>query len=187
MMPKLDHINIHVTDGPRMVRFLEAVLGAEEGFRPPFEFPGHWVYVGGEPAIHLTVVKRDHDYPEGLINHIAFGVYDFEETRARIEKSGYSYRLTGIPETGIGQFFVEGPEGLLVEVQYRRLAMRVFTQATCQRRRYPSQFTGQLDFVMSRSRAIAIAAEQKARQGQLILAAGLLLLPAALLLLLISP
>ena len=40
---------------------------------------------------------------------------------------------------------------------------------------------------MSRSRAIAIAAEQKARQGQLVLAAGLLLLPAALLLLLISP
>ena len=40
---------------------------------------------------------------------------------------------------------------------------------------------------MSRSRAIAIAAEQKVRQGRLVLAAGLLLLPAALLLLLISP
>jgi hypothetical protein len=40
---------------------------------------------------------------------------------------------------------------------------------------------------MSRSRAIAIAAEQKARQGRIMLAAGLLLLPAALLLLLISP
>lgn len=40
---------------------------------------------------------------------------------------------------------------------------------------------------MSRSRAIAIAAEQKAHEGRLVLAAGLLLLPAALLLLLISP
>jgi hypothetical protein len=40
---------------------------------------------------------------------------------------------------------------------------------------------------MSRSRAIAIAAEQKAHQGRMMLAAGLLLLPAALLLLLISP
>lgn len=39
---------------------------------------------------------------------------------------------------------------------------------------------------MSRSRAIAIAA-QKAHRGRMMLAAGLLLLPAALLLLLISP
>ena len=41
---------------------------------------------------------------------------------------------------------------------------------------------------MKRVRAIAIAqAEQKARQDRLLLAAGLLLLPAFLLLLLISP
>ncbi|MEP7241550.1 MAG: hypothetical protein ABI697_11750 [Devosia sp.] len=41
---------------------------------------------------------------------------------------------------------------------------------------------------MSRARALAIAvAEQKAREGRLMIAAGLLLLPALLLLLLISP
>jgi len=119
-MPKLDHINIHVVDGPRMVRFLEAVLDAREGTRPPFDFPGHWVYVGDEPAIHLTVVERAADFPPGIVNHVAFGVYDFEEAKARIESTGYPYRLTGIPGTGIGQFFVEGPEGILVEVQYRR-------------------------------------------------------------------
>lgn len=119
-MPRLDHVNIHVVDGPRMVRFLEQVLEAEEGFRPPFESPGHWVYVDGQPAIHLSVVQRPTQYPEGMINHVAFGVYEFEAAKARIEATGYSYKLTGIPETGIGQFFVEGPEGLLLEVQYRR-------------------------------------------------------------------
>jgi catechol 2,3-dioxygenase-like lactoylglutathione lyase family enzyme len=119
-MPRLDHINIHVVDGPRMVKFLETVLEAREGPRPPFDFPGHWVYVGDEPAIHLTVVERRGDFPPGIVNHVAFGVYDFEEARARIESAGYPYRLTGIPGTGIGQFFVEGPEGILVEIQYRR-------------------------------------------------------------------
>lgn len=103
-----------------MMTFLETVLDAREGVRPPFDFPGHWVYVGGEPAIHLTVVERVGDYPPGIVNQVAFGVYDFGEARARIESAGYPYRLTGIPETGIGQFFVEGPEGLLVEIQYRR-------------------------------------------------------------------
>lgn len=119
-MPRLDHINIHVVDGPRMVQFLERVLDAREGFRPPFDFPGHWVYVGEDPAIHLTVVGRPQDFPAGMINHVAFGVYEFEAAKARIEAAGYTYRLTGIPETGIGQFFVDGPEGLLLEVQYRR-------------------------------------------------------------------
>lgn len=119
-MPKLDHINIHVVDGPRMVKFLETVLEAEEGFRPPFDFPGHWVYVGGEPAIHLSIVERKADYPQGIVNHVAFGVYAFEAAKARIERTGYRYTLAGIPETGIGQFFVEGPEGLLLEVQFRR-------------------------------------------------------------------
>jgi hypothetical protein len=38
-----------------------------------------------------------------------------------------------------------------------------------------------------RQRAIAIAAAERARQGRIVLAAGLLLLPALLLLLLISP
>jgi catechol 2,3-dioxygenase-like lactoylglutathione lyase family enzyme len=119
-MPVLDHVNIRVVDGPRMVKFFEDVLGAEDGFRPPFDFPGYWIYVDGKPAIHLTVVERAGDYPEGMIHHIAFGVYEFEPARARIEAAGYPYTLTGIPETGIGQFFVSGPEGLRLEVQFRR-------------------------------------------------------------------
>ena len=119
-MPKLDHVNIQVVDGPRMVKFLETVLEASEGARPPFDAPGHWVYVDGEPAIHLAVVQRSADFPAGMINHVAFGVYEFEAAKARIEAAGYPYRLAGIPGTGIGQFFVEGPEGLLVEVQYQR-------------------------------------------------------------------
>lgn len=103
-----------------MVSFFETVLEAEEGDRPPFDFPGHWVYLDGQPVIHLTVVQRPADFPPGLINHVAFGVYEFEAAQARIEASGYPYRLAGIPATGIGQFFVDGPEGLLLEVQYRR-------------------------------------------------------------------
>lgn len=119
-MAKLDHINIHVVDGSRMVAFFEAVLGAKEGFRPPFGNPGHWVYVDDVPAIHIDVVARPDDFPRGIVNHIAFGVYEFEATKSRIEAAGWPYRITGIPASDIGQFFVDGPEGLLLEVQFRR-------------------------------------------------------------------
>lgn len=117
-MPRLDHVHIHAVDGPRMVAFLETVLEAKEGFRPPFEFPGHWVYVDGVPAIHISLAENK--LPHGVINHAAFGVYDFEETKERIERTGHAYRITGIPDTDIGQFFVDGPDGLLLEVQFRR-------------------------------------------------------------------
>lgn len=119
-MAHLDHVNIHVVDGPRMVRFLERVLEAKEGFRPPFDFPGHWVYLDDKPALHLTVVQRSGGFPAGMINHVAFGVYDFDEAKARVEAAGYPWKLAGIPGTPVGQIFVTGPEGLLVEIQYRR-------------------------------------------------------------------
>lgn len=117
-MPRLDHIHLHVADGPGMVAFLTTVLGAEEGFRPPFAFPGHWVYVDGVPAIHISIGARSEGM--GVIGHAAFGVYERGEAEARIKESGRPYRVTGIPGTPIGQFFVEGPEGLLLEVQFHR-------------------------------------------------------------------
>ena len=119
-MPHLDHVNITVADGPRMVRFLEQVLEAREGPRPAFDFPGHWVYLGDRPVIHLGVAHRTGDFPEGMVNHIAFGVYGFDEAKARVVASGYPWKLAGIPGTPIGQIFVTGPEGLVVEIQYRR-------------------------------------------------------------------
>lgn len=119
-MPRLDHINIHVRDGAAMVKFLEAVLDVREGVRPPFKHPGHWLYADGLPAIHIDVVGRAADFPLGIVNHVAFGVYDHETVLARVEASGFPFEHAGIPGTAIGQIFVTGPEGIRIELQYRR-------------------------------------------------------------------
>ena len=119
-MPRLDHINIHARDGKAMVKFLETMLGAKEGFRPPFKHGGHWLYLDGEPAIHIDLVEKDGDIPPGIVNHLAFGVYDYPALLARVEASGFPFEHAGIPGTPIGQIFVTGPEGLRVELQYHR-------------------------------------------------------------------
>jgi catechol 2,3-dioxygenase-like lactoylglutathione lyase family enzyme len=119
-MPRLDHINIHVRDGKAMVAFLEAVLDVREGFRPPFRHPGHWLYADGLPSIHIDLVERDADFPQGIVNHLAFGLYDYEAVLARVEASGFPFEHAGIPGTPIGQIFVIGPEGIRLEIQYRR-------------------------------------------------------------------
>jgi catechol 2,3-dioxygenase-like lactoylglutathione lyase family enzyme len=118
-MPRLDHVNIETRDAGPMIAFLETVLGASEGPRPPFRRPGHWLYLDGQPVIHLNVVQRDGNCPAGIINHAAFGPYDFHQAVEKIRATGYAYELKNIPETDIGQIFVDGPEGLRIELQYR--------------------------------------------------------------------
>ncbi len=119
-MPRLDHVNIHTRDAEAMIAFLGKVLGAEEGYRPPFPDPGRWLYLDGHPFIHLSMVTREGDFPPGMFNHVAFGFYDRDAAIERIETTGYRFEHDAIPGTDIGQIFVYGPEGLKIELQYRR-------------------------------------------------------------------
>ena len=118
-MLRIDHVNIHARDPAVMVRFLEAVLGAKEGFRPPFKHPGHWVYLEGAPAIHIDYASEDEPLTRGVFDHIAFGVFDYEPLLARVKASGFRHEFAGIPD-GVGQIFVFGPEGIKIELQFAR-------------------------------------------------------------------
>ena len=92
---QIDHVNIHARDPGAVVAFLGAVLGAEEGLRPPFQHPGHWVYLDGRPIFHVDHL-REGDRPggHGPVDHIAIGVFDYEPLLARVEASGFG---TGSP------------------------------------------------------------------------------------------
>lgn len=119
-MPRLDHINILTSDAPVMIGFLEAVLLVKEGYRPPFSVPGHWLYLEDRPVIHLNRIERSYDFEPGMLDHFAFGLYDFEPAMQRVEASGYRYEHCQIPDTDIDQIFVYGPEGLKIELQCPR-------------------------------------------------------------------
>jgi catechol 2,3-dioxygenase-like lactoylglutathione lyase family enzyme len=118
-MPCLDHVNIHTRDAAAMIGFLKTVLGAEEGFRPPFAIPGHWLYLDG-PAIHLNTVEREENFPAGMLNHVAFAFYDKDNALERVKATGLRFDEDSIPGAGIGQIFVYGPEGIRIELQYRQ-------------------------------------------------------------------
>ncbi len=117
---RIDHVNIHARDPRAVVAFLETVLGATEGERPPFNHPGHWVYLDGRPLFHVDHL-RDGEAAggRGPVDHVAIGVFDHDAIKARLEASGVPYKVAGIPG-GVGQFFVEGPDGLRIELQYGR-------------------------------------------------------------------
>ena len=121
-MPRLDHVTIDTRDAPKMISFFEMLLGAREGYRPPFSTPGHWLYLEDRPAIHLSLISKEADFPAGIFNHVAFSLYDFEAAIERIKSMGCRYHYNDIPDTDLGQVFVYGPEGIKVELQYKRPA-----------------------------------------------------------------
>ncbi len=119
-MLRLDHVTIETRDAPVMIGFFESILGVKEGYRPPFPTRGHWLYLDDKPVIHLSLTSRAADFPRGIFNHVAFSLFEFEPALARIKASGYRYEYLDIPDTDLGQVFIYGPEGVKIELQYKR-------------------------------------------------------------------
>lgn len=114
-MIRFDHVNIRVSDQEAVRDFLVATVGLSVGPRPGFAFPGYWLYLDGEPVVHLA--PRDAPGETGWVNHIAFTGFDFAAKTAALGRAGLSHRVQVQPDTGVRQIFVDGPEGLRVELQ----------------------------------------------------------------------
>ena len=114
----LDHINIHTSRNKETLQFYTELLDFKEGFRPPFDFPGAWLYAGGRAVIHL--VERQ-GVPEGIdnpVDHVAFEAQGFEQTCNQLESSGYPFRTADVPKTKIRQIFLVDPNGVKLELNF---------------------------------------------------------------------
>ena len=76
----LDHFTINTADLGRSIRFYEEVVGLRNGERPPFAFPGAWLYCGEKPVVHL--IGGEHD---------EHGTGSVDQTNARQVRSMLPY------------------------------------------------------------------------------------------------
>ncbi len=83
---KLDHVNVHTANLAIMVEWYGRVLGMRSGERPPFPFPGAWLYCGGEPTVHLVGVDEQPEKPGKLpqLEHFAFSATGLKEFMGRL-------------------------------------------------------------------------------------------------------
>ena len=109
---RLNHLLVVTDDLQAMLRFFVQVIGLEEGRRPPFPFPGHWLYSEGTALIHLaqaSVEPGDRRRESAVvIDHLAIEGADLAVIRDRL-------RALRVPVEGHLQIFVPGPEGVKVE------------------------------------------------------------------------
>jgi glyoxylase I family protein len=117
----LNHYNIKAPQDTieRVRDFYVEIVGLRVGARPPFRFPGYWLYAGDRPVLHLVVTSGPApDTGAGTIDHVAFDSEDFEATRALLAARGVAFRFAEVPGSGVRQLFVQDPAGNGVELQF---------------------------------------------------------------------
>ncbi len=135
-MRKLGHYSIRTKDLERSLRFYVDILGLRTGYRPPFDFPGAWLYLPDDDSDFgvVHIIGIDPDDPSGLleymgdkpdlafgsasIDHLAFLATGLEEMQARAQAAGVPYRERTVPSLHLHQLFLEDPSGVVIELNY---------------------------------------------------------------------
>ena len=116
---KLDHVNVHTANVDRLVEWYGRVLGMHPGDRPPFPFPGAWLYCGGEPTVHLVGVDKVAK-TEGVLQleHFAFSASGLKEFVDRLQRDAVRYEARKVPRSGAVQVNVWDPDGNHIHVDF---------------------------------------------------------------------
>jgi catechol 2,3-dioxygenase-like lactoylglutathione lyase family enzyme len=138
MAISLNHFSIRSHDLAACERFYAGLLGLQVGPRPPFDFPGLWLYAGdttqyANAVVHILGIDRSG--PEGLqrylgerdessmqgtgvVDHVAFFVTGLAATLARLQAAGVACRERTVPLLGLHQVFIDDPNGVVVELNF---------------------------------------------------------------------
>jgi catechol-2,3-dioxygenase len=93
----LDHYNVSTRKLKETVEFYEDVLGFTNGPRPPFNFPGAWLYSAGHPVLHLNDISQTdkQQRPDsGVIDHVAFNSRGFEAMKQHLTSQAVPFPCT---------------------------------------------------------------------------------------------
>jgi catechol 2,3-dioxygenase-like lactoylglutathione lyase family enzyme len=134
----LNHFSIRTLDIDATRDFYERVLGLSVGPRPPFDFPGYWMYRGdhgdyANAVVHIIGMDRndreglrkylgDRDESTlrgtGALDHVAFFATGLAEMVERLRAQGIAPRQRTVPALGLHQLFLDDPNGVVVELNY---------------------------------------------------------------------
>ena len=116
----MNHFTILTDDLEKTLALYDEHLGLRPGARPPFTFPGAWLYAegGNEPILHIVAGIDKHRLVKGVIDHMAFTGRDLPATAKKLKEQGIAYELRKLPAYGTWQLFFHDPNGAKVEIDF---------------------------------------------------------------------
>ena len=114
----MNHFTVLASDLDATLRFYCDLLGLRSGPRPPFDFPGAWLYCGDTAVLHVIAGRPLPQPPGGVIDHIAFSAQDLAGTVGRLARHQIRYTLRQLPGDGTWQLFFNDPDGAKVELDF---------------------------------------------------------------------
>lgn len=129
----LHHFTIRPQDMETTKNFYEKIINLKIGYRPPFDFPGYWLYLDDIPVVHLVgdgaplnAYFNDHDGLKldtsggGAIDHIAFlcPPEEFEPMLSLLKNDNVDHLNTIVPNLGLRQIFLKDPDGIRIELNF---------------------------------------------------------------------
>jgi catechol 2,3-dioxygenase-like lactoylglutathione lyase family enzyme len=114
----MNHFTVLAQDLDATKAFYIGLLGFTDGPRPPFDFPGAWLYVGDQAVLHIIAGRPVPDPPAGVLDHMAFSASDLGGTVARLKEHKIDYVLRRQAGYGPWQLFCHDPNGAKVELDF---------------------------------------------------------------------
>lgn len=116
----IDHYTVLTNDLDATKRFYCDLLGLKDGPRPPFNFPGAWLYAGSRPVVHVVAGQPfSAENGTGGVDHVAFTAEgDPDAMIKRLEEKGLKPSSRVVPASRIRQVFCRDPSGVQVELNY---------------------------------------------------------------------
>jgi catechol 2,3-dioxygenase-like lactoylglutathione lyase family enzyme len=117
-----NHFTILTDNLPATLSFYAEHLGLAPGARPPFTFPGAWLYADGgkgrDPILHIVAGVARERLVKGVIDHMAFSGKGLGAAVAKLKSRNVAYELRRLPEYGTWQLFFFDPNGARVEIDF---------------------------------------------------------------------
>ena len=121
----VNHFTILTDDLPTTLDFYAEHLDLVPGARPPFTFPGAWLYARqADPAtataiLHVVAGRERRQLVPGVIDHMAFSARGLVQAVARLKARGIAHDLRRLPgEFNVWQLFFRDPNGARVELDF---------------------------------------------------------------------
>ncbi len=116
----MNHFTVISSDLDRSKAFYQQILGLQEGYRPPMDSTGAWLYAEKQKhsILHIMAKRPMPESAPGVIDHMAFTATGLQSTINTLKHHGITYKLNRMKELGVWQLFFHDPDGAKVELDF---------------------------------------------------------------------